>query len=464
MKKALQVYVFQKPFGSNAEGDRIDLEADEAEPLVSAGVLAEASQEDVGADDGDGDEAMGDEPVNASVATRAVDRLTKNIEKSIATALDKVVNKSNRNVPSVPAEVKQPVFSGVGDMVRAMYRAKMKGDTRAWNRLAAYQDEIKRKSPIGMGESSNNIGGYAVIPNWYESIWDKARDYPRLLDMCDRRPIAGDTLNIPAISEANLQDGTRHGGVLAYWVAEGSAATASYPALTQVQAVINTQVVLSYVSNQLLEDISYPLDSYLQKQVGNEFVFQENVSVVSGSGTSQPKGILNQPSLVTITKASGDTTGMFSFPDLVNMYKRLWAPSRKNAVFLVTPVAMGTLMSMTFPTASGTYSAFGGVTFDSHDEFQMRVFGRPVIECLSLPQIGTLGDVILADLSQLVVAEKSGMQVDISDAVRFTTLETAFRFVRRYDIQSPWTAACGAYNAADPNSFSPFLALQSRGS
>lgn len=362
---------------------------------------------------------------------------------------------------SVPAEVKAPIFKGQADLMRAAYKAH-RGDRTSQNRLHAYTEEVSRKAPLGMNEGTTTQGGYAVIPEWYETIWDKVREYPKLLDMTDKRAISSSTLNIPAINETSLADGSRHGGIQAYWVSEGSAITSSYPALTQVQAIKQTQAALLYISNQLLEDNSFDLDSYVGKKVGLEFAFQHNVSVVNGSGSAQPTGILNQAALITVAKESGQANATVVFPNLAKMMGRLWPASRSNCVFLANPEVYQQLVTMTFPNAAGSYPAFGGISFNAHEEFPLRVFGRPVIEVLNCPQLGLPGDIILADLSQLVTIETPGMEVAVSTEIQFTTLQTAYRFVRRYDIKSPWTSALTPYDGS-ANTFSPFVVLASRG-
>jgi HK97 family phage major capsid protein len=143
------------------------------------------------------------------------------------------------------------------------------------------------------------------------------------------------------------------------------------------------------------------------------------------------------------------------------MFARLYPASRVNAVWLANPQVYSQLVAMTFPNASGTYSAFGHLAYNSHDEFPMRIFGKPVIECLMCPDLGNAGDLILCDLKQLVCAEKPGIDVAISTDVYFSSLQTVYRFCRRYDIISPWTGALTDYN--NHYTYSGFVTLQTRG-
>jgi HK97 family phage major capsid protein len=462
-KKAVVAYILKKPFGNMAEGEVIHMDQEDAQAMVDAGVLEEAAHEDVNGGEEDAGEEM-EAPVDAAMS-RAVSRISKDMEKSIVKATEGAVSrlaKPGLNMPSVtPATAKTPVFKCTAEMLLAQVKGQ-RGDRKALNQLAAFQDEIRLKAPLGSNEGTNTQGGYAVKPEWYKEIWDKVRDYPDLMGRTERISINSNTLNIPALNETSLADGSRHGGVLAYWVSEGAAATSTYPALTQVQSVLNTQVVLVYVTNQLLQDANIEaFDTFINKKVGLEFRWQENGAICTGTGSSQPTGILNQPSLITVAKEAGQAAATIVFPNLAKMYRSLYPGSRAAAVWLVNPETYQQLVSMTFPNAAGTYPAFGGLTFNAHDEFPLRIFGKPAVEVMNLPQLGNVGDIILADLSQLITAEHPGIQADVSHEIQFTTLQTAFRFVRRYDVKSPWTAAL---SAVDGNySYSPFVTLQSRG-
>ena len=460
---ALVSYVFDKDFAANHAGDVVSMEPDEANPLVEAGYLKEATAEDVNPEESEEQEEYAAPEMEAAV-TRAVTDAFGKLESKLVTAAQKAV--SNKGVtPRVPAQVATPVFKSMGAMLQAAVQSR-NGNRVALQKMAAYGEEIRKKSPLGANEGQNTQGGYFIKPEWYKEVWDKIHDYPRLLGMTDQYSISGNQLNINEISETGAADGQRHGGVLGYWVTEAAALTSSYPAMTQQTLTLNTNVVLVYVTNQLLHDANIEsFDSKIKQLAGLELLWQENDAVINGSGTNQPLGIINQPALVTVTKSSNDTAAMFGFRDLAKMFQSLYPASRANACWIVNPEGYTALVSMVFEPATGsatTYPAFGGITYNAQDEkYPLRIFGKPVIECLNNPQLGLPGDIILTDLKQLVTAEHPEVYVDVSEHVQFTTLQTAFRFYRRYDIRSPWKAV---YASKDGNyNYSPFVVLSSRG-
>ncbi|WP_020469306.1 phage major capsid protein [Zavarzinella formosa] len=468
---SLSVYKLTKPFGDLTEGQIVHLDPDEAAALLDAGLIEEASAEDVG---GGEEEAEGGESPMEDAAQNAVKRLTSRLEKSVAKATEKVAAKftsptaQRPSFGSVPATIKEPIFKSFGHMLQAQYKAH-RGDQRASRMLHAYEEELRLKAPLGANESGGGgtQGGYAVKPEWYNRIWDKVRNYPDLLGKTEQVNINSNTLNIPAINETSLANGSRHGGVQSYYVGEGSTITSSYPALMQVTASLKTLCSLVYVTNQLLQDSNIEnFETFIRDKVALEFAWQHNDAVINGSGSGQPTGILNQAALVTVTKSSNDVAAMFGFDDLANMYRALYPGSRANAVWIMNPEAYSVFLRQVFVTATGTatsYPAFGGVSFNIADEFPMRIFGKPVIECMNCPQLGLPGDIILADLSQLVTAQHPGLEAAISTEIQFTTLQTAYRFVRRFDIVSPWTAALTPADGATKYNYSPFIVLQSRG-
>jgi len=61
------------------------------------------------------------------------------------------------------------------------------------------------------------------------------------------------------------------------------------------------------------------------------------------------------------------------------------------------------------------------------------LFGRPVIPIEQCQTMGTVGDIILADMSEYILIDKGGIQNASSIHVRFVNDETCFRFVYRVD-------------------------------
>ena len=74
----------------------------------------------------------------------------------------------------------------------------------------------------------------------------------------------------------------------------------------------------------------------------------------------------------------------------------------------------------------------------------MRMKGKPVIEVEYCPTLGTVGDIVLADLSQYYLAQKGGIAAASSIHVRFLYDEMTFRFTYRLDGQPRFAVGADA--------------------
>src|SRR4051812_38209847 len=99
---ALVSYVLSQDFGANKAGDVISLDQEAAQELVDAGVLSEATADDV---NGGGDSAEGGE-LPAPQLAALMDGFTKRLESSINKATEIAVSKATKPVqmPKVSAE------------------------------------------------------------------------------------------------------------------------------------------------------------------------------------------------------------------------------------------------------------------------------------------------------------------------------------------------------------------------
>jgi HK97 family phage major capsid protein len=87
------------------------------------------------------------------------------------------------------------------------------------------------------------------------------------------------------------------------------------------------------------------------------------------------------------------------------------------------------------------------------------LMGRPVVETEFNATLGTVGDIVLADMSQYAWIDKD-VQAASSIHVQFLTDQVAYRFVYRCDGQPKLNAPITPYKG--PGTLSPFVALALR--
>jgi HK97 family phage major capsid protein len=123
----------------------------------------------------------------------------------------------------LPAALAAPAtFPRLADYLRAVVRA------------AAGQgvDPRLQRAPTGLSEQGvPSDGGFLVPSEWAEGFVSSLYKTGPIAGRCDRkttsRPL-GD-VELPAIDETSRADGSRFGGVLAYWSSEAASISSSYP-------------------------------------------------------------------------------------------------------------------------------------------------------------------------------------------------------------------------------------------
>ena len=99
-----------------------------------------------------------------------------------------------------------------------------------------------------------------------------------------------------------------------------------------------------------------------------------------------------------------------------------------NFVWYINPEAVPQLLNL-----NSTYQYLFVPAGAWSDAPQSRLLGYPVIESEYCSALGTAGDIILADMGQYQAIQQGGVETASSIHVKFTTDESAFRWVYRVD-------------------------------
>lgn len=319
-------------------------------------------------------------------------------------------------------------FSTFGQQLQAIAHASRPGnepDKKLYQVRAA----------SGMSENIGADGGFLIAGDFSREIWKTAFNTGQILNLVRRIPIQSNSLKINAVSETSRVS-TRWGGILGYWMAEAADKTASAPKFRQMELTLKKLVCLCYATDELLEDANM-LETTIREGFAHEIAFQLDRGIISGSGVGQPLGILNSGCKISVAR---NTASSIKIQDVVTMWASLLPGSHANAVWLINADALPTLyqLSQTVGTQGfPVYMPAGGLSETPYNS----LMGRPVIITEQCSSLGTIGDLILADFSQYILATRGETKFDSSIHVRFTNDETTFRAVTRCDGQPALNAA-----------------------
>lgn len=300
----------------------------------------------------------------------------------------------------------------------------------------------------GLNEAIPSQGGFLVQQDIAAGILSKVWSTGSVLSRFNAMPVQGNGMVVNVVDETSRADGYRHGGILGYWLEEGGTKTATKPSFRQLSLKLKKVAALCYATDELLEDET-ALESWLSTNVPEELRFQVEAAIVNGNGVGKPLGILQSGALLSLARVDANE---IDATDVTNMWAHRYAGAN-DYVWLTNPMTFPQLAGLTIGDQPMFFPAGGmsGLPYGT-------LLGRPVIETEYNPSLGVLGDIMLVSPSQYTLISKGGIQSASSIHVKFTTDETAFRFVYRVDGQPNWNATVPSYYASS-DYFSPFVAL-----
>lgn len=343
-------------------------------------------------------------------------------------------------------------FASLGDQLQAVARAAMgRGYDSRLDMMAA---------AAGASEAVPSDGGFLVVPDYSMEIFRRVYEMGQISSRVRRVPISANSnaLKTFAVDETSRANGSRWGGVASYWTPEAGAMTASRPKLRMLSLELHKMTALFYATDELLADAA-ALSSIMQQALPEEINFRVEDAIVHGTGAGQPAGILNSAAKVAVAKETGQAAATVVFQNIVNMYSRMWAPSRANAVWFINQDIEPQLFSMSLAVGTGGVPVYMPANGVAGSPFAT-LMGRPVIPVEYCETVGTEGDIIFADMSQYLMIDKGGIESASSMHVQFLTNEMTFRFVYRTDGQSVWNAPLTPFKGSATKS--PFITLAVR--
>ena len=402
------------------------------------------------------------EQLDTAIAAAEADQLSSTwIEGQVASLDQPAGRKTQPDSLSTTATRIEPVapgkFKSLGEQLQAIANAGMNGDHPSNRDNRLQWDSL---APSGAAANVPSDGGYLIQKDFSTELLTRMNEISEIKSRVRTIPISAnsDGLKIFAVDETSRATGSRWGGVQVYWGAEADVATAKKPKFRQMELELKDLIGLAYVTNRMLSDAA-AVESIFMQAFSEEMSFMVELGLFSGTGAGQPLGIKDCPATVEVSKETGQAAATVVFENVQKMWSRLWARSRKNAVWLINQDVEPQLNAMTLVTGTGgvpVYLPPGGLSQSPY----ATLMGRPVIPVEYCEALGTSGDIMVADFSQVVGIEKGGVAADSSIHVKFTSNEMAYRFIYRYDAQPVWNSALTPFKGS--NTKSPYVKLATR--
>lgn len=347
-------------------------------------------------------------------------------------------------------------FTSLGEQLQAIARSSSPGrdlDTRL--------KEMRGSSGAGgANEQQGSEGGFAVQSDFVSDLMQRTYDASPVASRCTRTPIsaASNKLSRLILDETSRVDGSRWGGVRAYWRDEAATVTATKPKLAVQELDLKSLMALYIATDEMLQDAP-ALQADVNRLVPAELAFKVEDGIIRGTGVGQFLGVLNAAATVSVAKEGSQTADTIVYNNVIGINERLWVGSDLKAEWFINQFVENQLMNI-YKTGSMSdvfpYMPAGGISGKPYSI----LFGRRVNKIEHASALGDLGDIILADFSQYEIIEKGGVKNDVSIHVYFLYGESTFRFMLRINGHPLWHSALTPYKGS--STVSPFVTLAER--
>lgn len=361
---------------------------------------------------------------------------------------------------TAPAQPKEDPekFKSFGEQLQAIAGAAInKGQPGGNDRRLVW------KAPTGAGEGVASDGGFLVQTDYSTELLNLMHDQGQVLSRVTRLPISSNSngVKLPTIDETSRVNGSRWGGVRAYWANEADTVTASKPKFGEIELSLKKLMGLAYATEELLADAAL-IEAIFRMAFTEELVFKTEEGICVGTGSGQMLGYMNSGALISVGAESGQAAATIVTQNILNMIARMPSRNFLRSAWLINQDILPQLYNLTIGSGTATHLIYAppGLTGDNKNAPFGTLMGRPVLPIEHAATLGTTGDISLVDLGTYLMVDKGGMDWSESMHVRFIYDEMTFKITYRVDGQPSVRKAITPKNGTATQS--PYIALATR--
>ncbi len=343
-------------------------------------------------------------------------------------------------------------FRSFGDQMKSIVRAGTPGEKT--------DPRLFEVRSTGLEEGTPSLGGFLLQTEFSSELIGSLYRPDRLPGLVRKATLTGAASKYtqPGFDESSRANGSRWGGIQAFYEGEGEEKTASKPKFKKIEMSLVKLIGLCYATDELVED-STQLGGYLREAFRAEFDFKLTNSILNGTGAGQPLGVLNGGCLVTISKETGQSSDTIVWNNIKKMLARFRPMNPNRAVWITNIDCLPELLSLYMPVGTGGVPVYQPASQAAGGYNQL--VGFPVIYSEAAPTVGDKMDLLLMDPTAYLLIDKApGLQTAVSIHVRFIYDEQVFRFVYRHNGQPLFSSAIVPFKGSD--SVSPFVCIEAR--
>ena len=184
-------------------------------------------------------------------------------------------------------------------------------------------------------------------------------------------------------SNKSVQIPSRTATFTAQWVAEAGTRSETTGYTTNLEEIPTHEIYAEVsISNQMLEDSAFNLESEMQQEFATQFAKQEGLSFISGDAVGKPEGVLTNSSVAT--SVSGSASALTG-DGLITLVHAIKSDYGQNGLFMFNRTTLGAIRKL--KDSAGQYVFQAGMMLTAG--VPNSVLGYAYVEAPDLPDVGS---------------------------------------------------------------------------
>ena len=286
----------------------------------------------------------------------------------------------------------------------------------------AFWNAIRSKNPRpeilnSLVEGTDSEGGYLVPDEFEKTLVQKLTEANVLRPLCHVIQTSYGDRKIPVVASKGTAD----------WVDEEGTYPLSDDTFSQVILGAYKLATMIKVSEELLSDSVFDIETYVSAQFGKRIGDKEEDAFLNGNGVSKPIGILNTTGGAELGVTTAGATAITG-DELIDLVYSLRAPYRKSAVFVLNDTTVKLLRKL--KDGEGQYLWRPGITENAPDT----ILGHRIVTSEFMPGVSAGNkSIAFGDFSYYWIADRQGRTFKRLNELYATTGQIGFLASQRLD-------------------------------
>lgn len=213
----------------------------------------------------------------------------------------------------------------------------------------------------------------------------------------------------------------------ASWVDEEGVIPESDDSFGQVSIGAYKLATMIKVSEELLNDSIFNLESYIAKEFARRIGAKEEEAFFIGDGIGKPTGVFNATGGAELGVTAAGVTAI-TLDEIMDLFYSLKSPYRKNAIFTMNDSTVKAIRKL--KDGNGQYIWQPSLTAGTPDT----ILNRPVRTSAYIPALGSAAKTIaFGDFSYYWVADRQGRSFQRLNELYAATGQVGFKATQRVD-------------------------------